>query len=168
MKVRNHRKKEADAAKSSATATKSDVDGNMIGDLLKGRKRKPDKTASSPVKKAKKETADSSAVAVESPQSNVNGEPKKRKADSTTKEADDKWVTKRRKTPKDESKNESKAKMNATSTGYSEINFDTDKQFNFKIVSWNVAGLRALVAKDGIEYFEHEKPDIICLQVLIF
>lgn len=55
--------------------------------------------------------------------------------------------------------------MNATATDYSKINFDTNKSFGLKIVSWNVAGLRALIAKDGFNYFEHEKPNIICLQV---
>jgi len=33
-----------------------------------------------------------------------------------------------------------------------------------KICSWNVAGLRAFYGKGGFEYFDYEKPDIICLQ----
>lgn len=56
-------------------------------------------------------------------------------------------------------------KLNATSTDYSKIDLHLDKEFNLKICSWNVAGLRALVNKNGFEYFDHEKPDIICLQV---
>lgn len=33
-----------------------------------------------------------------------------------------------------------------------------------KICSWNVAGLRAWVKKDGLKYLKKEDPDIICLQ----
>jgi len=40
---------------------------------------------------------------------------------------------------------------------------DGDK-WNYKISSWNVAGLRACVKKDGLKYIEKESPDIICLQ----
>lgn len=58
-----------------------------------------------------------------------------------------------------------KVKMNATETDYSKIQFDIEEEHNFKISSWNVAGLRALTLKGGMEYFEYEKPDIICLQV---
>lgn len=56
-------------------------------------------------------------------------------------------------------------KMNATNTEYAKINFVTDKDYNMKICSFNVAGLRAFVEKGGLEYFEHEQPNIICLQV---
>ncbi|KAK7597757.1 hypothetical protein V9T40_009982 [Parthenolecanium corni] len=35
---------------------------------------------------------------------------------------------------------------------------------NFKIASWNVAGIRACIKKSGIEYFKKELPDILCLQ----
>lgn len=60
---------------------------------------------------------------------------------------------------------EDEIKMNPTESDLSQIDFDSEKKFNLKIVSWNVAGLRALVSKNGMDYFEHEKPDIICLQV---
>lgn len=56
-------------------------------------------------------------------------------------------------------------KMNATETQYAKINFTSDKDYNMKICSFNVAGLRAFVEKGGLEYFEHEQPNIICLQV---
>lgn len=38
-------------------------------------------------------------------------------------------------------------------------------EWNFKISSWNVGGLRAVVKKDGMKFIELEKPDIMCLQV---
>ncbi|KAK8734793.1 hypothetical protein OTU49_005652 [Cherax quadricarinatus] len=38
------------------------------------------------------------------------------------------------------------------------------KKWNLKIVSWNVDGLRAWLEKDGMSVFEHENPDIVCLQ----
>ncbi|XP_016987670.1 recombination repair protein 1 isoform X2 [Drosophila rhopaloa] len=39
-----------------------------------------------------------------------------------------------------------------------------DKEFNFKISSWNVAGLRAWLKKDGLQLIDLEEPDIFCLQ----
>ncbi|XP_053666012.1 recombination repair protein 1 [Anopheles marshallii] len=57
-------------------------------------------------------------------------------------------------------------KMNKCVTDYGTINFalDEPKPWTLKISSWNVAGLRAWVGKDGLEYIEHEQPDILCLQ----
>lgn len=55
--------------------------------------------------------------------------------------------------------------MNPTETDLSQIDFESEKKFNLKIASWNVAGSRVLVNESGMEYFGHEKPDIICLQV---
>lgn len=79
-------------------------------------------------------------------------------------------VTKRNKNEKSTAtdKAKPKQKMNSTTNDYTKINFESDKEYTVKICSWNVAGLRALVAKNGFDYFEHEKPDIICLQVIIF
>ncbi|KAJ6649933.1 Recombination repair protein 1 [Pseudolycoriella hygida] len=42
--------------------------------------------------------------------------------------------------------------------------FMPSEEFNFKITTWNVAGLRALVKKDGMKFCEKESPHIICLQ----
>ncbi|KAH8251189.1 hypothetical protein KR032_002229 [Drosophila birchii] len=39
-----------------------------------------------------------------------------------------------------------------------------DKDFNLKISSWNVAGLRAWLKKDGLQLLDLEEPDIFCLQ----
>ena len=33
-----------------------------------------------------------------------------------------------------------------------------------KIISWNVNGIRAILGKNFMEFFEEEKPDILCLQ----
>lgn len=40
-----------------------------------------------------------------------------------------------------------------------------NKPYSLKICSWNVAGLRALVKKNGIDFLEQHKPDILCMQV---
>ncbi|XP_065087336.1 recombination repair protein 1-like isoform X2 [Ochlerotatus camptorhynchus] len=56
-------------------------------------------------------------------------------------------------------------KVNKSATDYSKLSFDLpEKEFNFKISSWNVAGLRSWVGKAGLEFFEHENPDIMCIQ----
>jgi len=43
-----------------------------------------------------------------------------------------------------------------------------DKECNLKISTWNVNGLRAWIKKDGlvdfVDFLQHEKPDVICLQ----
>ncbi|XP_017839813.2 recombination repair protein 1 isoform X1 [Drosophila busckii] len=50
--------------------------------------------------------------------------------------------------------------------GYDKSQFEApeDKEFNLKISSWNVAGLRAWLKKDGLKFVEMEEPDIFCLQ----
>lgn len=40
-----------------------------------------------------------------------------------------------------------------------------EKPCKLKITSWNVAGLRALVKKNGLDFLEQHKPDIFCMQV---
>lgn len=57
-----------------------------------------------------------------------------------------------------------KAKMNKIDTNYHSMSFAIDKEFNYKISSWNVAGLRAWIGKQGLELLETEQPDILCLQ----
>ncbi|XP_055902748.1 recombination repair protein 1 [Eupeodes corollae] len=54
--------------------------------------------------------------------------------------------------------------LNPTKTEYNSSDFTIDKEFNMKISSWNIAGLRAWLKKDGLSYLQHEKPDILCLQ----
>lgn len=190
--ARGRAKKVADTVKSTTKSTKSKpqkketvdaetADENNEADLVeenneaesaKGRKRKPAKPIAdkSPAKKNKDtvvvDTVDGGST------SKANGTPKKRKidtkaaADSTTNDASgDELVTKRKKPSKQEAKEQAKSKMNPTANDLSQINFEVDKEFTLKIASWNVAGLRALIQKGGFSYFEHEKPDIICLQV---
>ncbi|KAL1138788.1 hypothetical protein AAG570_008850 [Ranatra chinensis] len=60
--------------------------------------------------------------------------------------------------------------VNKIETDLSKLSFDCDKttnsgdKWNFKISTWNVAGLRAWVKKNGLDFLKHEKPDILCLQ----
>lgn len=54
--------------------------------------------------------------------------------------------------------------LNATDTNYTELQFTIDKDTNYKISSWNVAGLRAWINKNGLAFIEQEKPDILCMQ----
>jgi len=62
------------------------------------------------------------------------------------------------------------AKKNKAATEWSNIDFSSKKKtgngkdWNFKISSWNVDGLRACVSKGGAEFLKHESPDILCLQ----
>lgn len=59
-------------------------------------------------------------------------------------------------------------------TDYDTIDFSNNKTnsggefHNLKIASWNIAGLRAWMRKGGFEYIDHEKPDIMCLQVKLY
>lgn len=57
--------------------------------------------------------------------------------------------------------------QNSVETNYANIDFNINELYNTKICSFNVAGIRAFVKKGGHEYFEKERPDIICLQVYI-
>lgn len=56
--------------------------------------------------------------------------------------------------------------QNSIETNYANIDFNINEASNTKICSFNVAGVRAFVKKGGQEYFEKERPDIICLQVI--
>ncbi|XP_058981147.1 recombination repair protein 1 isoform X1 [Musca domestica] len=65
--------------------------------------------------------------------------------------------------------------LNSTSTTYNKADFDLpplpegqtagdEPRFNLKISSWNVAGLRSWLKKEGLKFLEYEEPDIFCLQ----
>ncbi|KAI8121208.1 Recombination repair protein 1 [Lucilia cuprina] len=66
------------------------------------------------------------------------------------------------------------APLNATETKYVKEDFDLpppnegqtveEPRFNLKISSWNVAGLRSWLKKEGLKYLEYEEPDIFCMQ----
>ncbi|XP_028163181.1 DNA-(apurinic or apyrimidinic site) lyase [Ostrinia furnacalis] len=59
---------------------------------------------------------------------------------------------------------------NKAATDYEELDFSNSsqntqgKEWNFKISSWNVDGIRAWMNKGGLDYIKYEKPDILCLQ----
>lgn len=54
--------------------------------------------------------------------------------------------------------------LNDVATDYKKIDFSIKEKFNFKIATWNVAGVRALSTKNP-EYFTQEDADIICMNV---
>ncbi|XP_058122398.1 DNA-(apurinic or apyrimidinic site) endonuclease [Anopheles ziemanni] len=69
--------------------------------------------------------------------------------------------------PKGKKAKEAGPTMNKCATNFESLNFEPevkDKEWNFKISSWNVAGLRAWVTKGGLEFLQHERPDILCVQ----
>ncbi|CAO1384447.1 unnamed protein product [Diamesa tonsa] len=68
--------------------------------------------------------------------------------------------------PKEPTEKGIKKLQNSTETNYANIDFNINEAANTKICSFNVAGVRAFVKKGGQEYFEKERPDIICLQEL--
>lgn len=84
-------------------------------------------------------------------------------------------TTKRRRKPVEEKVNTEDAKKkappkNKSTTNYEDIDFTNEskttqgKEWNFKIASWNVDGIRAWMSKGGLDYIKYEKPDIFCLQ----
>jgi len=62
------------------------------------------------------------------------------------------------------------AKKNKAATDWELIDFSSSaktgegKQWNLKLSSWNVDGLRACCSKGGADYLKHEMPDVLCLQ----
>ncbi|XP_036333071.1 recombination repair protein 1 [Rhagoletis pomonella] len=62
------------------------------------------------------------------------------------------------------------ALINSTVTKYNSEDFklpqgeEGAERFNLKISSWNVAGLRSWLKKDGLAFLDYELPDIFCLQ----
>jgi len=77
---------------------------------------------------------------------------------------------KKRNTEEKNGKDEPPAKLNKTSSDYSNLDFDCKaksakgQDWNLKISTWNVDGLRAWIKKDGLTFLKYEKPDVICLQ----
>lgn len=121
-----------------------------------GKKKSTKKTATSDKKTATKRVKKIIEEIIEEPspilkKTTKRTTPTESKIDSKKKKADDKPL------------------VNETKSNRTEINFGLDeKVFNYKISSWNVAGLRAWIKKDGLEYIHYEKPDILCLQVRFF
>ncbi|XP_041972983.1 DNA-(apurinic or apyrimidinic site) endonuclease-like [Aricia agestis] len=77
-------------------------------------------------------------------------------------------ATKRRR--KVDATEEKKPVMVKSVTDYESIDFTNTsknaqgKEWNFKICTWNVDGIRAWLSKGGLDYIKYEKPDILCLQ----
>lgn len=128
------------------------------------------KKSSKPKKKAKKAAAGSDEeehVPLPKKRKPVDEEPAPETVDEPKAEAGEQTpstITKRKKPAAKPAERSEQQKMNAVQSDFSQIDFESDKEHTLKICSWNVAGLRAMVNKSGHEYFEHEKPDIICLQ----
>ncbi|XP_011156550.3 exodeoxyribonuclease isoform X2 [Solenopsis invicta] len=67
-------------------------------------------------------------------------------------------------------KNEPKQMLNKIDTNLDEIDFgcvktnEDGKEYNLKICTWNVSGIRAVIKKNGIDYITKEDADIIALQ----
>ncbi|KAK7066102.1 DNA-(apurinic or apyrimidinic site) lyase, partial [Halocaridina rubra] len=55
-------------------------------------------------------------------------------------------------------------KKSKTENFASDAKTEGEEPWNFKIVSWNVDGLRAWMKKDGMSIFDAEDADIVCLQ----
>ncbi|CAH0628654.1 unnamed protein product [Chrysodeixis includens] len=90
-------------------------------------------------------------------------------------QAESEPTTKRRrkgaddKAPAEDSKKKAPPK-NKSVTDYTSIDFTNSsnnsqgKDWNFKIASWNVDGIRAWSSKGCLDYLKYEKPDILCVQ----
>ncbi|XP_072754121.1 exodeoxyribonuclease [Anoplolepis gracilipes] len=67
-------------------------------------------------------------------------------------------------------KNEPKEMQNKTDTNLNEIDFtctksnEEGKNYNLKICTWNVSGVRAVIKKNGLDYIIKEDADIVALQ----
>ncbi|KAG8227720.1 hypothetical protein J437_LFUL008002 [Ladona fulva] len=85
-------------------------------------------------------------------------------------EDDDKEESKPSAKRKGEKAEKTPAKKVKETPDLSTVDFSCDKKtpdgkpWNLKISSWNVAGIRALIKKNGLEYVTAENPDIFCLQ----
>ncbi|CAG9812553.1 unnamed protein product [Phaedon cochleariae] len=112
-------------------------------------------------KEAPVETVESSDVG--QPEEKV---PKKASKSKTTKSAKAKATNGEEKGKGEEPK----VAANKTITDWGSIEYTCskkngeDKPHNLIISCWNVGGLKSWVAKGCLEYLEHEKPDIFCMQ----
>lgn len=107
----------------------------------------------------------SKVKASESSGSESDNEPKTLASASKKKTATSKAAKKEEIPAKQSTKKDAVKKLlNNVDTDYSNINFGIKEKFNFKIASWNVAGLRALVKKNP-DYFTREDADVVCMTV---
>ncbi|CAH1635367.1 unnamed protein product [Spodoptera littoralis] len=149
---------------------KEEVEDEEEDETPSSKKRKVTKKA-----EAKNEEED---VAVEvKPAKGKRGQKKVVEVNTETDEEpqDNEPTTKRRRKGTDEkaSAGDTKKKAppkNKSLTDFESIDFSNSstnsqgKEWNFKISSWNVDGIRAWASKGGLDYFKYEKPDILCVQ----
>ncbi|XP_053599930.1 DNA repair nuclease/redox regulator APEX1 isoform X2 [Plodia interpunctella] len=114
--------------------------------------------------------ADEEAEEVEEEAKPVKGKraPKKRSADTKQEETDTGEPMKKKRALSQDVK--TAPPKNKSSTDFDALDFSNssknqqEKEWNFKIASWNVDGIRAWLNKGGLDYIKYEKPDILCLQ----
>lgn len=166
------KKKEPKGRKNQAKKAqpKEEAEDDEEDETPSSKKRKVTKKA-----EAKNEEED---VAVEvKPAKGKRGQKKVVEVNTETDEEpqDNEPTTKRRRKATDEkaSAGDTKKKAppkNKSLSDYESIDFSNTstnsqgKEWNFKISSWNVDGIRAWATKGGLDYFKYEKPDILCIQ----
>ncbi|KAL0121758.1 hypothetical protein PUN28_006907 [Cardiocondyla obscurior] len=132
---------------------------------------KVDSPKAKPGKKAEKVNKNEVSNRKRTNDTNDEPVPKKMKTDSkgskTTGKSDSLAV---KKTNKETNQKEPKQMQNKTDTNLDEIDFgctksnEEGKKYNLKICSWNVAGIRSVIKKKGMDYIIKEDADIISLQ----
>ncbi|XP_034129436.1 recombination repair protein 1 isoform X2 [Drosophila guanche] len=88
----------------------------------------------------------------------------RKKAATKTEEAIEDDAIDGSKTSKEKAKKAEKAVEAKVNLDKADFALPAEKAFNLKICSWNVAGLRAWLKKDGLQVLTLEEPDIFCLQ----
>ncbi|BFF94255.1 recombination repair protein 1 [Drosophila madeirensis] len=125
-------------------------------------KEEPEPTASkkrAPKASAKKESEEELPEPAESKP--VRG---RKKAATKSEEAIEDDAIDGSKTSKEKAKKAEKAVDAKLNLDKADFALPAEKAFNLKICSWNVAGLRAWLKKDGLQVLALEEPDIFCLQ----
>lgn len=94
---------------------------------------------------------------------------KKSPPTETVEEVEEQPKGKRGKKANEEDKKAAKP-TNKTDTDYEAVSFDCKQknakgeEYNLKISSWNVGGLRSWLKKGGPEFLQKEDPNILCIQ----
>lgn len=127
------------------------------------------KVDTSKVKSGKKiDTLNESKTSKKKRANDTNDEPAPKKAKIESKES--KKVNENDSSTMKKTKNEPKQMQNKTDTNLDEIDFGCTKpneegnDYNLKICTWNVSGIRAVIKKNGMDYIIKEDADIVALQ----
>ncbi|XP_065226891.1 exodeoxyribonuclease [Planococcus citri] len=114
--------------------------------------------------KAPKDDSNSSDESIEENSKSKKDDKKTKNEESNkrkrAKDDDDKTDSKK---PKQELLNQVSSDLDSLVVTNTKCTAD-GKSSNFKIASWNVAGLRAWIKKNGLDYIKKEQADIVCLQ----